>query len=303
VALGVLPIGPSLEAIELSVDGPIVEDEQGPLTAGRTAKVGEELFISCQLAAQGADAPGYVRFVFRVDGKVVRQLSVTVEAGTRITLGEYWTPGASGAHEIGCETQPGPRHVRTRTIKVVSRVPTPAIAAPPSPSGPAPKAATPPRPATSAPRAAAAAALPVSPATPAPMPATPPAPMAKPDLEISRATTIADPGCGPKEPRVTVRATVKNVGQVAFVPPRNSTLLEATVKIANETTLTGRTAVPRLAPGATAELEVVARSPGALPDAGGLRYSVVVAVNGESKVPEVTLDNNGEYVKAVFPGC
>jgi hypothetical protein len=30
---------------------------------------------------------------------------------------------------------------------------------------------------------------------------------------------------------------------------------------------------------------------------------VVVAVNPENNVPEVTLANNGEYVKAVFPPC
>ena len=52
-----------------------------------------------------------------------------------------------------------------------------------------------------------------------------------------------------------------------------------------------------------AETEVVAKSRGAAPGAGGLPYSVVLTVNSESKVPEVTLDDNGEYVKAVFPGC
>ena len=102
---------------------------------------------------------------------------------------------------------------------------------------------------------------------------------------------------------MTVRVAVKNVGAAAFVPPRNSTLLETTVRIANQTALTGRKAVPQLAPGAVAELEVIARTPLPIPDAGGLRYSVVIIVNGDSKVEEVTLDNNGEYVKAVFPPC
>jgi hypothetical protein len=61
--------------------------------------------------------------------------------------------------------------------------------------------------------------------------------------------------------------------------------------------------VPRLAPGAATEIEVVAKRREAAPGAGGLPYSVVLTVNSASKVPEVTLDNNGEYVKAVFPPC
>jgi hypothetical protein len=102
---------------------------------------------------------------------------------------------------------------------------------------------------------------------------------------------------------VTVRVTVKNVGEAVFVPPRNSTLLETTVKIANQTALVGRKAVPPLAPASAAEIEVIARSRQPIPAAGGLRYSVVIILNGDSKVEEVTLDNNGEYVKAVFPPC
>ena len=102
---------------------------------------------------------------------------------------------------------------------------------------------------------------------------------------------------------MTVRVTVKNVSEAVFVPPRNSAMLETTVKIANQTALAGRKAVPQLAPGAGAELEVIARSRLPIPAAGGQRYSVVIIVNGESKVEEVTLDNNGEYVKAVFPPC
>lgn len=327
-ALGALPPGSPSEAIELSVEGPVVEDAQGPLTARRTPRVGEELFIWCRLTGQGAEVPGNVRFVFRVDGTVIRELRVAVPAGAPITIGEYWTPRTAGSYEVGCEVHPESRHadttrednVRKRTIEIASGTPGPAVALP---VVPAPKRTTPPRPTTPAPGSAAGPPDPlVSPAAPVLKPAAPPPPAptppgpgaasprgtasalpARPDLEITGATTVADPGCGPKEPIVTVRATVKNVGEAAFVPPGRATLVEATVKIANQTTLTGRTTVPRLAPGAAAEIEVVAKSRGTVPDAGGLRYSVVITVNSESKVPEVTLDNNGEYVKAVFPGC
>ena len=102
---------------------------------------------------------------------------------------------------------------------------------------------------------------------------------------------------------MTARVTVKNVSEAAFVPSRNPAMLETAVKIANQTALAGRTPLPRLGPGDVAELEVVARNRLPIPDAGGLRYSVVIIVNGESRVEEVTLDNNGEYVKAVFPRC
>ena len=105
---------------------------------------------------------------------------------------------------------------------------------------------------------------------------------------------------------MTVQVTVENVGpRVMFVPPRNAkTPLEATVqdREPDHAHRDGRP-YPQLAPGASRHqaVEVVARNRGTLPDAGGLRVSVVVTVNGDSKVPEVTLDNNGEYVKAVFP--
>jgi hypothetical protein len=49
---------------------------------------------------------------------------------------------------------------------------------------------------------------------------------------------------------------------------------------------------------------VVSRGRRPIPNAGGLRYSVVITVNGDGRVEEVTLDNNGEYVKAAaFPRC
>jgi hypothetical protein len=246
--------------------------------------------------------------------------------GAPIAIGEYWTPAAAGPHEVACEANPDRKveealyadNVRQRTVEVrprgsapASPAPTPTPAAPPAPtqsstgpSTPAPPAAGPPATAaTPAPAAPApkAAAPPPTPATP---PATTSTGTAKPDLEIVAVTTAGDPGCGPKEPSVTVRVTIKNVGEAAFVPPRTPALLEATVKIANQTALAGRKALPQLAPGAVAELEVVARNRLPIPDAGGLRYSVVIIVNGDSKVEEVTLDNNGEYVKAaIFPPC
>ncbi len=142
-----------------------------------------------------------------------------------------------------------------------------------------------------------------SPATRAPAATAPGTGPGKPDLAIVAVTTVGDPGCGAREPSVTARVTVKNVSEAAFVPSRNPAMLETTVKIANQTALAGRKALPRLEPGAVAELEVAARNRLPIPDAGGHRYSVVIIVNGESRVEEVTLDNNGEYVKAVFPPC
>ncbi|HEY7601314.1 MAG TPA: CARDB domain-containing protein [Methylomirabilota bacterium] len=312
--------------------------------------MGEELFIGCRLSARGAEDPGHVRVLFRVGGTVIRELRVVVTPGTPVTFGEHWTPRTAGAHEVGCEVLPEPRsadtsrgdNVRKRTVKVVSRDPGPAVAAPApkratpsprpapptpgvaaaaqpdspaSPDAPVPEPATPgpPAPSASGPGAVAqrGTAAPPAPAPPAPAPPGPvaakrgtaAAPEARPDLEITRATTVADPGCGQKSPVVTVRATVRNVGEAAFVPPGSMALAEATVRIANQGTLTGRTTVPRLAPGAATEIEVVAKRREAPPGAGGLPYSVVLTVNSASKVPEVTLDNNGEYVKAVFPPC
>jgi CARDB protein len=312
VALGALPLGPEADAIELTVEGPTVEDARESAPAGRASEVGDELFIRCRLTAQGTGAPDEVSFVFRIDGSVVRELTVPLTMGAPIAIGQYWTPATPGAHDVACEVNPDRKvkeesyadNVRQRTVMVRPRGSTPATATAPSQAAPAPKpvAPPPPTPPSAAPNAPAPPATgpPASAATP---PGMGPAAPAKPDLAILAVTTIGDPGCGPKEPSLTARVTVKNVGEAVFVPPRNSTLLETTVKIANETTLTGRKAIPQLAPGASAELEVVARSRTPLPDAGGLRYSVVVIVNGDSKVEEVTLDNNGEYVKAVFPHC
>jgi hypothetical protein len=199
------------------------------------------------------------------------------------------TPPSTGPSTPGAETPGAPAGK--------GAVPPPSSASTPAPpaAGPPATAATP-TPAAPAPKA-------IAPPTPATPPATTPAGTARPDLAIVAVTTAGDPGCGLKGPAVTVRVTVKNVGEAAFVPPRNPALLETTVKIANQTALAGRRALPQLAPGAVAELEVVARNRLPIPDAGGLRYSVVVIVNGDRKAEEVTLDNNGEYVKAVFPPC
>ena len=104
----------------------------------------------------------------------------------------------------------------------------------------------------------------------APPPAPPPVP-AKPDLAILAATTVADPGCGPREPTVTVRVTLKNVGQAPFgAAPRPAALLEATAKVAPRTTLDGPEGrAPAPARGRAVELEVVARDRSPAPDAGG----------------------------------
>ena len=292
-ALGVLLLGPAAHAFELTVEGPTVEDARGTAVGSRAPEVGEELYIRCRLAAQGSDPPGTVRFVFRVDGTVIRELSVPVTVGAPIAIGEYWKPATAGPHEVACEAGPERKgdaalhvdHARRRTVEVRPRG-----SAPAPPSGPgAPGAPAPP---------AAAAPAPAAPAAPAP--GTGPA---KPDLAIVAVTTVGDPGCGPREPSVTARVTVKNVSEAAFVPSRNPAMLETAIKIANQTALAGRTPLPRLGPGDVAELEVVARNRLPIPDAGGLRYSVVIIVNGESRVEEVTLDNNGEYVKAIFPRC
>ena len=325
VALGALLLGSPAGAIELTVEGLTVEDARGSAAAGRPPEVGDELYIRCRLAAQGAGVPDAVSFVFRVDGTVVRELRVPVTIGAPIAIGEYWTPAAAGPHEVACEANPDRKveemihvdNVRKRTVEVYPRGSAPAPAAPTAkpvaPPAPTPPAAGPsaPAPPAAGPPATAATRAPAAPApkavAPPPAPATPPATTstgtARPDLEIVAVTTADDPGCGPKEPSLTVRVTVKNVGEAAFVPQRSPAFLEATVKIANQTALAGRKALPQLAPGAVAELEVVARSRLPIPDAGGLRYSVVIIVNGDSKVEEVTLDNNGEYVKAVFPPC
>jgi hypothetical protein len=330
VALSVLLLTPLAEAIELTVDGPTVEDARGSAAAGRPPEVGDELYIRCRLAAQGASAPDAVSFVFRVDGTVVRELRVPVRIGAPVAIGEYWTPATPGTHDVACEANPDRKveeaiytdNVRQRTVEVRPRGSSPANVTAPAPADPTSKPGVPPsttaaRPSAPAPPIAGppAAAAP-APAAPAPKSAGPPPPTtaatppgttpagtAKPDLAIVAVTTAADPGCGPKEPSVTVRVTVKNVGEAVFVPPRNSTLLETTVKIANQTALVGRKAVPPLAPASAAEIEVIARSRQPIPAAGGLRYSVVIILNGDSKVEEVTLDNNGEYVKAVFPPC
>jgi hypothetical protein len=204
-----------------------------------------------------------------------------------------------GLHAVACEVNPDRTvpeavyedNLRQRTVTVLPAGA--ASAAPPPPAG---------APGATAPPPAAEPRAPASPRAPEPRAPAPP-PGAKPDLAVLAATTVADPGCGPRETSVTVRVTLKNVGQAPFVPRRGAALLEVTAKVAPQTTLTGRKAVPPLQPGASVELEVVARDRSPAPDAGGARYSVVVIVNGDRKVEEETLDNNGEYVKAVFPPC
>jgi hypothetical protein len=218
---------------------------------------------------------------------VIREVDVPVTTGAAIAIGEYWRPAAPGTHAVACEVNPDravPEAVYADNVRQRSVTVHPAGAQPAPPTG-APSAAAPP------------------PAEPRAAPAPPPAPGAKPDLAILAATTVADPGCGPRETTVTVRVTLQNVGLAPFVPPRGAALLEVTARVAPGTTITGRKAVPPLPPGASAEVEVVARDRGPAPDAGGARYSVVVIVNGDRKVEEETLDNNGEYVKAVFPPC
>ena len=215
-----------------------MEDARGTAVGSRAPEVGEELYIRCRLTARGSDPPGTVRVVFRVDGTVIRELSVPVTVGAPIAIGEYWKPATAGPHEVACEAGPERKgdaalhvdHARRRIVKSAERMP------PAPPSGPgAPGAPAPP---------AAAAPAPVAPAAPAP--GTGPA---KPDLAIVAVTTVGDPGCGPREPSVTARVTVKNVSEAAFVPSRKPAMLETAVKIANQTALAGRTPLPGWGPG------------------------------------------------------
>jgi hypothetical protein len=271
LALGALPPRPA-QAVELTVDGPTVEDARRPGDVGRTPQVGDELYIRCLLSAQAPGVADTVSFVFRVEGTVIREVRVPVGSGAPVAIGEYWTPRTPGLYRVTCEVNPDRQieestyrdNVGQRVVEVLASAPRPPPAA-------------------------------------APPPTTSPA--ALPDLAIVTAATVADPGCGPGEPSVTAQVTVKNVGPAAFTPPRSASLLEVTVKIANGTTLLGRSAVPPLAPGESVEIEVAARSRTALPDAGGLRYSAVAIVNGTRQAEEVTLNNNGEYVKSAFPRC
>jgi hypothetical protein len=256
---------------------------------------------------------------------VLRELRLPVQAGGSLAVGEYWTPVETGPHEIACEVNPGRQppeqvytdNVRSRSVDVRPKgaprpaAPAPAAATVPAPATPAPPASVPPVAAAPAPEAAVKPAPPAL-AAPAPSPAAAPpagpaapaAPGAKPDLAIVAVKTAAEPNCDSRDPSVTVHAVVKNVGAVAYAPTRAPALLEATVTMPNDTSLIGRRPVPRLEPGASAELEVVSRGRRPIPNAGGLRYSVVITVNGDGRVEEVTLDNNGEYVKAAaFPRC
>jgi hypothetical protein len=284
--------------------------------------VGAELYLRCRIGAHGSAAPDAVTLLFRVDGAVVREIRVPVRIGAPVSIGEYWTPAAPGAHEVACEVN-GDRktddsasenNTRRLTVDVRPRgaavIPTTATASAPAPATWAAKTARPAPPAAaSAPPASTAATAATN---PAPAPAPPAAKSssgpgtastAKPDLAILAVSTAADPGCARKDPAVTVHVTLKNIGEGAFVP-RNAAVLEVTAKIVGLAQLAGRKPVPQLAPGATAELDVVAKSRASVAGAAGLRYSVVVIVNGQSAVEEVTLDNNAEYIKAAaFPSC
>ena len=195
-ALGALLLGPPADAIELTVEGPAVEDARGSAAAGRAPEVGDELYIRCRLAAQGAGAPDAVSFVFRVDGTVVRELRVPVRIGAPIAIGEYWTPATPGPHEVACEANPDRKveeaiyadNLRQRTVEVLPRGSAPAQAAPtPKPVAPPPPSAGPsvPTPSVAGPPAIVAAP---APAAPAPKPGAPPS---------SDPSALAPPAAGP----------------------------------------------------------------------------------------------------------
>jgi len=332
--LTALPAAREAGAVELAVAALTVEDARGPVTeASPPPEVGTELYIRCRVSALGADVPSSVSLVFRVDGSIVRELSVPVSLGAQLPVGEYWTPSQPGPHEIGCEVNPDRKieeqvytdNAQTRTLEVRPKGSTPAPAPPAArvaratPPSASSAGATPPptSPVSAAPAPAAtphAAAPPPSatPASPAPAhapppgvtAALPPSSIAKPDLAIVKVQTSGEPSCDSRDPKVTVRVTVKNLGPGAYAPTRSPALLEATVKMPNDAALVGRMPVPRLEPGGSIELEVVSRGRRPIPNAGGQRYSVVITVNGDGRVEETTLDNNGEYVKAAaFPRC
>ena len=90
-------------------------------------------------------------------------------------------------------------------------------------------------------------------------------------------------GLRAKEPTVTVRVTVKNVGEAVFVPPRNSAVARGHGEDRRTVaTLAGRKAVPAARAGGQRGARGRRAEPRERRRRGGLRYSVVVIVNGDA---------------------
>ena len=67
---------------------------------------GRTYYLGCEMDPVGILAVSSVRFLFRVNGQVVKDAQVTVGSGPPVEVGVEWTPQAAGNYQLSCEANP-----------------------------------------------------------------------------------------------------------------------------------------------------------------------------------------------------
>ena len=67
---------------------------------------GRTYYLGCEMDPAGILAVSSVRFLFRVNGQVVKDAQVSVGSGPPVEVGAEWTPQAAGNYQLSCEANP-----------------------------------------------------------------------------------------------------------------------------------------------------------------------------------------------------
>ena len=63
-------------------------------------------YLGCELDPVGIVAVSSVRFLFRVNGQIVKDAQVPVGSGPPVEVGAVWTPQTEGSYQLSCEANP-----------------------------------------------------------------------------------------------------------------------------------------------------------------------------------------------------
>lgn len=102
----VLAAMPDIRVQGLEVHAVNPENTLQPPTVVTKGVTGREYSLHCVMEPVGPVASSSVRFLFRANGQIVRDVYAPVQPGTPVQMGAMWTPSAAGTHTLVCEANP-----------------------------------------------------------------------------------------------------------------------------------------------------------------------------------------------------
>ncbi|MGH7572246.1 MAG: CARDB domain-containing protein [Gemmatimonadota bacterium] len=101
-----LMVMPDIRVHGLEVHAVNPDNTLQPPTVVTKGVAGREYSLHCVMEPVGQVATSSVRFVFRVNGQIVRDVYAPVESGTPINMGAKWKAQTTGNYTLDCEANP-----------------------------------------------------------------------------------------------------------------------------------------------------------------------------------------------------